>query len=89
MGEGILVQQTRDGVGVLHDALAFRERPALGSVVEVQYREGTALVERSELANAATHALTRFRAMVDSIPADYATAHDDQVATPVQRPRMR
>jgi len=89
MGDGLLVQQTRDGVGVLHDALAFRERPALGSVVEVQYRDGTAYVERSKLANAATHALARFRAMGDSIPSDYATAYDDQVAMPVQRPRMR
>lgn len=88
-GQGVLVQQTHEGVGVLHDALAFRERPALGSTVEIQYRDGLALVERPQLAHAASKALAKFRAMEDSIPADYAAGIDDQVPTVISRPRFR
>jgi len=88
-GQGVLVQQTHEGVGVLHDALAFRERPALGSTVEIQYRDGLALVERPQLAHAASKALAKFRAMEDSIPADYPAGIDDQVPTVISRPRFR
>lgn len=89
VGDEVIVQQTREGVGVLHDALAFRERPSIGSVVAVQYRDGTALVEREELKEAVTSALSRFRAMNEAIPVDYATGTDDQVIVPVIRQRMR
>lgn len=88
-GQGVLVQQTHEGIGVLHDALAFRERPALGSTVEIQYRDGFALVERPELVHAASQALAKFRAMEDSIPADYAAGIDDQVPTGISCPRFR
>ena len=98
IGNGLVIQQTANMRGVLHDVLAFRDRPSLGEVVEIQYRNGTALIAKTapmptvEVSepSAVAGAKARFLAENGStIPADYFAPDDDQVPAPVLRMRPR